>query len=176
MLCWSRPRSQLCDCLGCLRLERAGGQLEDLWGNINKWTLHIMVMIRCFAIQHYECLGFNKQWIFICNWGLLDSKCVDIYIHISTFFFILLQLQHLMAQSLLILFGCSSENYTEKKKELILIFSSGIFFVLPCIETYQKVDLRTITLDVPPQEVGILNFDKNIQNNRRGYLLLIDNW
>ena len=29
----------------------------------------------------------------------------------------------------------------------------GIFFVLPCIETYQKVDLRTITLDVPPQEV-----------------------
>ena len=31
----------------------------------------------------------------------------------------------------------------------------GIFFVLPCIETYQKVDLRTITLDVPPQEVII---------------------
>ena len=34
-----------------------------------------------------------------------------------------------------------------------MILSSGIFFVLPCIETYQKVDLRTITLDVPPQEV-----------------------
>ncbi len=33
-----------------------------------------------------------------------------------------------------------------------LIFS-GIFFVLPCIESYQKVDLRTITLGVPPQEV-----------------------
>jgi len=29
----------------------------------------------------------------------------------------------------------------------------GLFFVLPCIENYQKVDLRTITLDVPPQEV-----------------------
>merc|ERR1712223_2016005 len=29
----------------------------------------------------------------------------------------------------------------------------GLFFVLPCIESYQKVDLRTITLDVPPQEV-----------------------
>ena len=25
--------------------------------------------------------------------------------------------------------------------------------MLPCIETYTKVDLRTITLDVPPQEV-----------------------
>merc|ERR1719370_999592 len=29
----------------------------------------------------------------------------------------------------------------------------GIFFVLPCIESYQKVDLRTITLGVPPQEL-----------------------
>ena len=33
------------------------------------------------------------------------------------------------------------------------LFYSGIFFVLPCIESYQKVDLRTITLGVPPQEV-----------------------
>ena len=32
---------------------------------------------------------------------------------------------------------------------------SGIFFVLPCIESYQKVDLRTITLGVPPQEVSV---------------------
>ena len=33
-------------------------------------------------------------------------------------------------------------------------YFSGIFFVMPCIETYQKVDLRTITLGVPPQEVS----------------------
>ena len=26
---------------------------------------------------------------------------------------------------------------------------------MPCIESYQKVDLRTITLGVPPQEVSI---------------------
>ena len=32
----------------------------------------------------------------------------------------------------------------------------GIFFVLPCIESYQKVDLRTITLGVPPQEVSTI--------------------
>merc|ERR1719278_271339 len=29
----------------------------------------------------------------------------------------------------------------------------GIFFSLPCVDSYQKVDLRTITLGVPPQEV-----------------------
>ena len=31
---------------------------------------------------------------------------------------------------------------------------AGIFFVLPCIDTYTKVDLRTVSFDVPPQEVG----------------------
>ena len=29
----------------------------------------------------------------------------------------------------------------------------GIFFILPCIDTYRKVDLRTVTFDVPPQEI-----------------------
>ncbi|XP_046657448.1 band 7 protein AGAP004871-like isoform X4 [Daphnia pulicaria] len=29
----------------------------------------------------------------------------------------------------------------------------GIFFILPCIETYTKVDLRTGVFDIPPQEV-----------------------
>lgn len=29
----------------------------------------------------------------------------------------------------------------------------GIFFVLPCIEGYTKVDLRTVSFDVPPQEI-----------------------
>jgi erythrocyte band 7 integral membrane protein len=29
----------------------------------------------------------------------------------------------------------------------------GIFFVIPCIDTYKKVDLRTVSFDVPPQEV-----------------------
>lgn len=29
----------------------------------------------------------------------------------------------------------------------------GIFFVLPCIDNYYKVDLRTMTFDVPPQEI-----------------------
>ncbi|KAF6202321.1 hypothetical protein GE061_004719 [Apolygus lucorum] len=29
----------------------------------------------------------------------------------------------------------------------------GIFFILPCIDNYARVDLRTRTYDVPPQEV-----------------------
>lgn len=30
----------------------------------------------------------------------------------------------------------------------------GIFFIIPCIDTYSKVDLRTVSFDVPPQEVS----------------------
>jgi len=29
----------------------------------------------------------------------------------------------------------------------------GLFFVIPCIDSYTKVDLRTVSFDVPPQEV-----------------------
>ena len=32
----------------------------------------------------------------------------------------------------------------------------GLFFIMPCIDTYKKVDLRTVSFDVPPQEVGSL--------------------
>jgi erythrocyte band 7 integral membrane protein len=30
----------------------------------------------------------------------------------------------------------------------------GMFFILPCIDSYTKVDLRTVTFDVAPQEVS----------------------
>ena len=30
----------------------------------------------------------------------------------------------------------------------------GVFFVIPCLDVYQKIDMRTATYDVPPQEVN----------------------
>ena len=33
----------------------------------------------------------------------------------------------------------------------------GIFTVIPCIDTYKCVDLRTVSFDVPPQEASCLN-------------------
>lgn len=29
----------------------------------------------------------------------------------------------------------------------------GLFFIIPCIDSIQKVDLRTVSMDVPPQEI-----------------------
>jgi len=37
-------------------------------------------------------------------------------------------------------------------------FSLGMFFILPCIDSYQKVDLRVVSFDVPPQEVQFASF------------------
>ncbi|XP_069976877.1 band 7 protein AGAP004871 isoform X5 [Penaeus vannamei] len=34
----------------------------------------------------------------------------------------------------------------------------GIFFIVPCIDSYRKVDLRTVSFDVPPQEILALDF------------------
>ena len=30
----------------------------------------------------------------------------------------------------------------------------GVFFIIPCVDIYEKVDMRTQTFDVPPQEVS----------------------
>ena len=29
----------------------------------------------------------------------------------------------------------------------------GVFFIIPCLDVYQKIDMRTATYDVSPQEV-----------------------
>ena len=29
----------------------------------------------------------------------------------------------------------------------------GVFFIIPCVDVYEKIDLRTATYEIPPQEV-----------------------
>ena len=35
----------------------------------------------------------------------------------------------------------------------LLCIMMQVFFIIPCIDIYEKIDLRTQTYDVPPQEV-----------------------
>ena len=30
----------------------------------------------------------------------------------------------------------------------------GVFFIIPCIDIYQKIDMRTASYEIPPQEVS----------------------
>ena len=32
----------------------------------------------------------------------------------------------------------------------------GVFFVIPCVDVYEKIDMRSQTYEIPPQEVLIL--------------------
>jgi SPFH domain / Band 7 family len=52
----------------------------------------------------------------------------------------------------------SSDFYMHISNSLVTCISTnrlgpGLFFILPCVDTYSKVDLRTVTFDVPPQEI-----------------------
>ena len=39
----------------------------------------------------------------------------------------------------------------------------GVFFIIPCVDVYEKVDMRTQTFEIPPQEV---------RNDQTAHLLL----
>ena len=43
-----------------------------------------------------------------------------------------------------------------------LLCVAGIFFVLPCIDDVRVVDLRTVTFDVPPQEVSLYTYKHSL--------------
>lgn len=36
---------------------------------------------------------------------------------------------------------------------VMFVLFTGIFFILPCTDSFVKVDLRTVSFDIPPQEV-----------------------
>ena len=29
----------------------------------------------------------------------------------------------------------------------------GVFFIIPCVDSYDKIDMRSMTFEIPPQEV-----------------------
>ena len=35
----------------------------------------------------------------------------------------------------------------------------GVFFIIPCVDVFEKIDMRTMTYEIPPQEVRISNLE-----------------
>ena len=46
----------------------------------------------------------------------------------------------------------------------------GVFFVIPCVDVYEKIDMRSQTFEIPPQEV------KNIKLTIFLYLCILDSY
>ena len=40
--------------------------------------------------------------------------------------------------------------------EITIIHFGKVFFVIPCVDMYEIIDMRTQTFDVPPQEVQLI--------------------
>ena len=38
----------------------------------------------------------------------------------------------------------------------------GVFFIIPCVDVFEKIDMRTMTYEIPPQEVDIFNLNDHI--------------
>ena len=45
----------------------------------------------------------------------------------------------------------------------------GLFFIMPCVDTYKKVDLRTVSFDVPPQEVRQRQTDGAVMSSAEAF-------
>ena len=60
-------------------------------------------------------------------------------------------------------FHCSAHHYPQEYERAVIFRlgrlvtggarGPGVFFVIPCLDVYEKIDMRTSTYDVPPQEV-----------------------
>ena len=44
----------------------------------------------------------------------------------------------------------------------------GVFFIIPCVDIYEKIDMRTKTYEIPPQEVRLTKYYKllSVNNNQ----------
>ena len=49
----------------------------------------------------------------------------------------------------------------------------GLFFIMPCIDTYKRVDLRTVSFDVPPQEVKERNQKESVKTLTFSYFVCL---
>ena len=50
------------------------------------------------------------------------------------------------------------------------MFTNQVFFIIPCLDVYQKIDMRTSSYDVPPQEV-ILGKERSYKKETTFWIL-----
>ena len=48
---------------------------------------------------------------------------------------------------------CHHQNCFDCCDDFNIMFTHQVFFIIPCLDVYQKIDMRTSSYDVPPQEV-----------------------
>ena len=97
-----------------------------------------------------------EKWVFLCMRNKISTKLSEIGYDKTGFVFIRHTKINPQRNSLIVRkkitrdiarFPCDSTAF------LLMFVVIGLFFILPCTDSYTKVDLRTVSFDVPPQEV-----------------------
>ncbi|XP_076001992.1 stomatin (EPB72)-like 3a [Genypterus blacodes] len=86
----------------------------------------------------------NSNNMGFCGWVLI---CVSLFFIIVTFpvsIFMCVKIVQEYERAVIFRLG----RLADRKPK-----GPGLFFVLPCTDTFRKIDLRTISFDIPPQEI-----------------------
>ena len=51
----------------------------------------------------------------------------------------------------------------------------GVFFIIPCVDIYEKIDMRSQTFEIPPQEVDRIEMlsAENVAENKSKYVHIV---
>ncbi|XP_068248123.1 band 7 protein AGAP004871-like isoform X4 [Palaemon carinicauda] len=86
----------------------------------------------------------NDSGIGLCGWVLTGLSWILVLVTMPFSFFVCFKVVQEYERAVIFRLGRLLQGGSK---------GPGIFFILPCIESYSKVDLRTSVFDVPPQEV-----------------------
>lgn len=136
--------------------------------------MHIVSFIMFYHIN-YIILNIIKYKLYYINFKLKNIMSKDNYLHIFNLLADVYDTGHgfcgwfLMILSYIIMLAtfpisiCFCIKVVQEYERAVIFRlgrligggakGPGIFFVMPCIESYTKVDLRTVSFNVPPQEI-----------------------
>ena len=127
-------------------------------------TLHVSHLTRCIMYYHTACFSPYQVYHVLSHCMFLTLPGVSCIItqHVShltrcimyyhTACFSPYQVYHVLSHCMFLTLPGVSCIIT-----LHVSLFLGLFFIIPCIDTFVKADLRTVSFDVPPQEVNTRN-------------------
>ncbi|CAF0856289.1 unnamed protein product [Rotaria sordida] len=138
---------------------------RDDYRNSSRHNRHDRQHISSFRTQHIPSSGYNmdQQSVAVTHVlsGIYDLQ--DKHEQSGYFFGILVLLSYFIVIITFPLSLCFCLKVVQEYERAVIFRlgriladgarGPGLFFILPCIDTYSKVDLRTVTFDVPPQEI-----------------------
>nr|XP_015197294.1 PREDICTED: stomatin-like protein 3 isoform X1 [Lepisosteus oculatus] len=99
---------------------------------------------RVTAQSSQNLIGEENNGLGCCGWILVILSIFLVILTLPVSIFLCLRIVQEYERAVIFRLG----RITSRKPK-----GPGLFFVLPCTDTFRKVDLRTVSFDIPPQEI-----------------------